>query len=145
MPEERRRAWTIRMGGWMERDRFEELVADAWNEIPSEFRDRIENVELIVEDLPSPDDLAAVGITSPYGLLGLYRGVSLPRRSTFYQNVLPDVIVIYRLPILRICRNDRDVVRQIRDTVIHEIGHYFGMDEEQVRAAMHLDEPEEQR
>lgn len=121
---------------WLSKERFEELVSEAWDSLPEGFQRYIDNVGLIVEDLPSRRDLEELGIRSPFGLLGLYRGISLNRRGIHYQNVLPDMIVIYRLPILAICRTEDEVRAQVRKTVVHEVAHYFGMNERQVREAM---------
>ena len=104
----------------MTRARFEELVADALDEIPRQFMAEMSNVVVLVEDI-HPDDP---------NLLGLYHGVALTSRTSHYGMVLPDRITIYRLPILRICRTEDDVVRQVGITVIHEVGHHFGIDDE---------------
>jgi predicted Zn-dependent protease with MMP-like domain len=104
----------------MSADRFEELVADALDSIPRRFMAQMSNVVVLVEDI-HPDNP---------NLLGLYHGVALTSRTSYYSGVLPDRITIYRLPILRICSSDEDVVRQVRVTVVHEVGHHFGIDDE---------------
>jgi predicted Zn-dependent protease with MMP-like domain len=101
-------------------DRFEELVADALDTIPRQFTSAMSNLVVLVEDI-DPDDP---------NLLGLYHGVALTERTSHYGGVLPDRITIFRLPILRICRTEDDVVRQVRITVLHEVGHHFGIDDE---------------
>ncbi|HEX7662273.1 MAG TPA: metallopeptidase family protein [Pseudonocardiaceae bacterium] len=106
----------------MSMDRFEELVADALDTIPPRFVEAMSNVVVLVEDI-HPDN--------PH-LLGLYHGVALTERTSYYSGVLPDRITIYRLPILRICRTDADVVAQVRVTVLHEIGHHFGLDDDRL-------------
>jgi predicted Zn-dependent protease with MMP-like domain len=103
----------------MTRQRFEELVADALDTIPHRFMEAMNNVVVLVEDM-------APG--SPH-LLGLYHGVALTERTSHYAGVLPDRITIYRLPILRICHSEEDVVRQVGVTVVHEVGHHFGIDD----------------
>lgn len=103
----------------MERERFEELVGDALDEIPPELLKLMQNVVILVEDEP-PDG-------EP--LLGLYEGYSLPDRGWDYGGVLPDRITIYRNPILRICDTDDDVVDEVAVTVVHEIAHHFGIDD----------------
>jgi predicted Zn-dependent protease with MMP-like domain len=103
----------------MSRERFEELVADALDTIPPRFMATMSNVVVLVEDI-NPDD---------HHLLGLYHGVALTERTSYYSGVLPDRITIYRLPILRVCATEADVVRQVGVTVVHEIGHHFGIDD----------------
>lgn len=117
------------------RDRFEELVAEALDGLPDEFAELLENVAVTVEDEPTDDDLADVGIDpGDYDpedgeLFGLYQGVPQDARDSFY-SALPDRVVIFRGPILRYCTSRREVVREIRDTVVHELGHHFGLDED---------------
>jgi predicted Zn-dependent protease with MMP-like domain len=106
----------------MSRERFEELVADALDTIPPRFMAAMNNVVVLVEDI-NPDD---------HHLLGLYHGVALTERTSYYSGVLPDRITIYRLPILRRCRTVDDVVRQVRITVVHEVAHHFGIDDERL-------------
>jgi predicted Zn-dependent protease with MMP-like domain len=96
--------------------RFEEMVATALDGMPSELARLMRNVAVTVEHEAGPP-----------GLLGLYRGVPLTRRTSHYAGVLPDRITIYRLAICAICRTDADVVEQVRRTVVHEIGHHFGI------------------
>ncbi|HEX9338064.1 MAG TPA: metallopeptidase family protein [Pseudonocardiaceae bacterium] len=104
----------------MSLERFEELVADALDQIPRQFTAAMSNVVVLVEDI-NPEN---------HNLLGLYHGVALTSRTSHYAGVLPDRITIYRLPILGICRTDADVVRQVGITVIHEVGHHFGIDDD---------------
>ncbi len=111
--------------------RFRELVAEALDGLPEEWARRLDNVAVVVEEEASDADLAAVGINPATGseLLGLYQGVPLDERSVFY-SALPDRIVIYRGPILRVARSRQDVLRMVRETVLHELGHHFGLKEE---------------
>lgn len=110
------------------KNRFKELVAQAFDELPEEFRRRMENVDIVVEDVPPPD------YNRPGTMvLGLYQGVPLKHRGGWYGNVLPDKISIYRRPIESTCRNEEDLVKQIKDVVLHEIGHHFGMSEKDLR------------
>lgn len=104
----------------MSRARFEELVGDALDLIPHRFTVAMSNVAVLVEDI-DPDNP---------NLLGLYHGVALTERTSYYSGVLPDRITIFRLPILRICHSEADVVRQVGITVVHEVGHHFGIDDE---------------
>jgi predicted Zn-dependent protease with MMP-like domain len=107
----------------MSRERFEELVADALDEVPEELLGLMSNVVILVEDDPPPGDEE---------LLGLYEGHALTDRGWDYAGVLPDRILIYRRPILRICDNDDDVVDEVAVTVVHEIAHHFGIDDQRL-------------
>ena len=111
--------------------RFRELVGEALDGLPEEWANRLDNVAVVVEEEASDADLAAVGINPDTGreLLGLYQGVPLDERGVFYSS-LPDRIVIYRGPILRIARSRQEVLRMVRETVLHELGHHFGLQEE---------------
>jgi predicted Zn-dependent protease with MMP-like domain len=102
-------------------ERFEELVADALDGIPAELARYIDNVVVLVEDEPAPDDPE---------LLGLYEGIPLTERDGWYAGVLPDRITIYRNPTLRMCTTDDEVVDEVRITVVHEIAHHFGIDDD---------------
>lgn len=112
-------------------EEFEDLVAQALDGLPEEFAALLDNVVVIVEEEPGPDDLESVGLTedSDGELLGLYHGISQAARDTFY-SALPDRVAIYRGPILRVCSNRRELIRQVRETVVHELGHHFGLDED---------------
>ena len=98
------------------------MVATALDSLPRQFAALIENVAVIVE--PGP---------GPRGLLGLYEGIPLTSRTTNYAGVLPDRITIYQRAICAICDTEADVVEQVRRTVIHEVGHYFGIDDDRLR------------
>jgi len=114
----------------MTRSVFEELVAEALELLPDEFDRELDNVAVVVEDEPEAEVLADVGLDPEEDdLFGLYQGTPLTERDSFYSE-LPDRIVIYRLPILRACRSRRQVIREVRDTVVHELGHHLGMEEE---------------
>ncbi|WBB78386.1 metallopeptidase family protein [Micromonospora sp. WMMD882] len=104
----------------MSRERFEELVADALDEVPEELLRLMSNVVILVEDDSPPGEPE---------LLGLYEGHALTERGWGYGGVLPDRILIYRRPILRICDSDEDVVDEVAVTVVHEIAHHFGIDD----------------
>jgi predicted Zn-dependent protease with MMP-like domain len=110
----------------MERDKFEALVAQALDDLPAPFRERLTNVAIIVEDLPPP------GIENQGLLLGLFHGIPRTEKSVFYSG-LPDHIFLYQQNIEAISRTDADVRRQIRATLLHEVGHYFGLNEEDLR------------
>lgn len=114
----------------MPRDEFETLVQKALDGLPAEFAELLDNVAVVVEDEPSPEDLESVGLDPELDdLLGLYLGVPLSERDSFYGG-LPDRVAIYRGPILRLCRTRREVVREVTDTVVHELGHHFGLEED---------------
>lgn len=107
---------------------FDSLVEEALAKLPKRFADLLDNVVVVVEEEPSDDDLDALDDDDPNSeLLGLYRGIALPHRRHDMLPALPDQIAIFRGPILRVTRSRRDAVRQIRETVIHELGHYFGL------------------
>lgn len=114
-------------------DEFEDMVAQAYDEVPQEFRDLLENVEICVEERPSLEILRQMGLEGRGTLLGLYQGVPRTARSAFADPLYPDRIVIYRRPILRMCRNRRQVVEQVRITLVHEIAHHFGISDERLR------------
>ena len=105
----------------VEPDRFEEMVATALDELPEELGRLMRNVAVTVEHAPGPP-----------GLLGLYQGVPLTSRTTHYAGVLPDRITIYRLAICAVCRTEDEVREQVRRTVIHEVGHHFGIDDDRL-------------
>ena len=116
----------------MEREHFEELVAEVYEGLPQEFRQKLENIVLIVEDWPSQELLASVGLKHRSQLLGLYEGVPLTEGGRHLAS-LPDKITIFQKPIERICRSDKEIKRQIGETVRHEIAHYFGISDERLR------------
>ncbi|KWW98558.1 metallopeptidase family protein [Carbonactinospora thermoautotrophica] len=104
-------------------EEFEELVAEALDGIPPEITRLMDNVAVFVEDEPEPEDPE---------LLGRYEGIPLTERGEWYSGVLPDRITIYRLPTLRICETYDEVVEEVRTTVVHEIAHHFGIDDERL-------------
>ena len=114
----------------MNRGRFEALVERAMRRLPRAFRARIANVVVVVEDWADDETLAEMGIEPPDTLYGLYRGVDLTHRDSMYGNVLPDTITIYQGPIEEDCADEGEMAEVIRETVIHEVGHYFGLDDE---------------
>jgi predicted Zn-dependent protease with MMP-like domain len=114
----------------MTRRRFEALVEKALRRLPRRFKDKIENIAVVVEDWADDATLADVGIEPPDTLYGLYRGIDLTRRDSGYANVLPDTITIYQGPIEADCADEAEMAELVRDTVVHELGHYFGLDDE---------------
>lgn len=112
----------------MERQTFERLVRRALGMIPDEFRPHLENVDVIVEDWPSPDQLAGHVLDHEELLLGLYEGVPLTERAD-YLTILPDRITIFQGSIEAVCTTNEQIVEEIRATVIHEVAHHFGIDD----------------
>jgi predicted Zn-dependent protease with MMP-like domain len=111
---------------------FEQMVADALDEIPPELGDEMENVAVVVQDWPTPGQLGGVGAGGT--LLGLYEGIPITKRSPMsYSGVAPDRITIFRGPLTRLARDDADLARRVRVTVLHEVGHYFGMSDDRLR------------
>jgi predicted Zn-dependent protease with MMP-like domain len=110
---------------------FEKLVKEAVNLLPPKLKGRLENVAFIVEDNPPqyPEEWGKNG----QELLGLYHGISRKDRGFWYGNVLPDRIIIYRRPLERISTSFQNLKENVRQTVFHEVGHYFGFDEESLR------------
>ena len=114
----------------MNRAKFEALVERALRKLPRDFKARIANVAVVVEDWADDATLEEMDIEPPDTLYGLYRGIDLTRRDTGYGNVLPDTIHIYQGPIEADCQDEEEMAELIRDVVIHEVGHYFGLDDE---------------
>lgn len=116
-------------------ERFEELVAEAFERIPPHFHELQRNVEVVIEAEPSPDLLAELDITPPDTLYGLYHGTPLTERESNQVVEYPDIITIYREPILEDYEDEDEVFRAIGETLIHEFGHHFGLSEEEIDEA----------
>ena len=116
----------------MQRDAFERLVAEALASIPRRFKNAMQNIAIVVEDEPSASLLDEMEIEPPDTLLGLYQGTPLTERSWGHGNTLPDRVLIFQGPHERDADDEDDLVVAIGETLIHEIGHYFGMSEEQI-------------
>ena len=114
------------------RKEFERLVERALRKLPRRFRARLENIAVVVEDWADEETLDEMGIEPPDTLYGLYRGTDLTRRDLQYGGVLPDVIAIYQGPIQEDCETIEEMEELVRDTVAHEVGHYFGLDDDQL-------------
>jgi predicted Zn-dependent protease with MMP-like domain len=117
------------------RETFESLVADALDSLPDEVVGWLDNVAIIVAERPTSRHLAQAGLGPRELLFGLYVGVPRTERGFSYGEIVPDKIVIFQQPIERVCRTPAEVRECVRRTVLHEIGHHFGMDEEQLRSA----------
>ena len=116
----------MRMG----REEFERVVAKALDGLPEEVARHLDNIAVVVEEEPSDEDLLDAGLDpETETMFGVYQGVALTERSV-YDSALPDRIVIYRQPLLDECRDRVELIREIQDTVVHEIGHFFGLGEE---------------
>jgi len=111
----------------MDRERFDRLVAEAVDSLPTEFKDRLENIDVVVQDWPTRRQLVSVGLRSRWELLGLYEGIPLTAAGRNHAAALPDKITIFRKPIEIAYRSEGRVVRGIADTVRHEIAHHFGI------------------
>jgi len=109
---------------------FEALVERALRTLPRQFKEKITNVVVVVEDWADDETLRELGIDPPDTLYGLYRGTDLTRRDSSYGNVLPDTIHIFQGPIEEDCEDAEEMAELVRDTVIHEVGHYFGLDDD---------------
>ncbi len=108
----------------MERERFEELVTASLEDLPEQFAAILENVDVVVEDDPPRSQRRGRGL-----LLGLYEGVPMTARGAGYNLVAPDKITIFQRPIESICATEEEVKREVRRTVLHEVGHHFGLDD----------------
>jgi predicted Zn-dependent protease with MMP-like domain len=114
------------------RARFERLLAEAITLIPGRFRREMKNLALVVEDEPGADLLEEMEIEPPDSLYGLYQGTPLPERTWAYGNQLPDRITLFQRPIEEDCEDEDEVRAVIGETLIHEVGHYFGLSEEEI-------------
>ena len=114
----------------MTHSEFEALVERALRTLPRRFKEKIANVAIVVENWADDETLRELDIEPPDTLYGLYRGIDLTHRDTSYGNVLPDTIHIYQGPIEEDCADTAEMAELVRDTVIHEIGHYFGLDDD---------------
>jgi len=117
----------------MQREKFEALVARAIDNLPPEFQRKLENVDIVVENWPTPGQLRQAKHSHPTQLLGLYQGVPQTRRGRGYGLVLPDKISIFQKPIEAHCRFGDEIEATIEEVVRHEIAHHFGLDERTLR------------
>ena len=117
----------------MEREKFETLVVRAIENLPPEFRSKLENVDIVLDDWPMPGQLKKLKLRHPSQLLGLYEGVPQIKRDRGYGMVLPDKISIFQKPVEAQCCSDGEVEVKIAEVVRHEIAHHFGTDEKTLR------------
>jgi predicted Zn-dependent protease with MMP-like domain len=116
----------------LRKEEFTRLVEEALQDIPRRFRQAMINIAIVVEDEPPPDVLAEMEIEPPDSLYGLYQGTPLTERSWGHGNTLPDRISLYKNPIEEDSEDHEDVIVCIAETLIHEIGHYFGLSEDEI-------------
>jgi len=116
----------------MELERFSALVDEAIASIPEDFRSKLDNITVIVEPIAQPSLARDMG-HNPWGLLGVYQGVPYKQRGPWYGNVLPDRILIFQKPIELQARTAAEIRKLVRQVVIHEVGHYFGLSDDELR------------
>ncbi len=134
-PAERKQSKRKARVGHLRRTEFEKLVAQAVDSLPPDFLERLDNVDVVVEEEPTEEDLELAGIGPGATLLGLYQGVPQSQRGPWYGNLLPDRIVIYQRPIEAVARDRREIRKEVRITLMHEIGHHFGLTEDDLAQA----------
>ena len=117
----------------MKKEQFEHLVEEAIEQIPEEFTNLIENLTFLVKDRPPRETYTQTGISHSNLILGTYHGVPYKHRGPFYGNTPPDVITIYQEPIEKICRSEEDIKEKIKEVVLHEVGHYLGLNEKELK------------
>ena len=118
----------------MDREKFEELVKEGIDVIPERFLEKMDNVDIVIEDRPSEEQIKKLKLGKYSRLFGLYEGIPQTKRG-YYSGVLPDKITIFKKPIEEVAFNDEQIKEIVKNTVWHEIAHHFGMDEERVRKA----------
>lgn len=116
-------------------DIFQNYVDEAIETIPVNFKDKLENIIFIVEDYPSESDIEKLGLKNKYTLLGLYSGVPYTHRNTWYGGTVPDRIILFQKNIEAVCSYESELKEKIREVMVHEVAHYFGMNEDEVRDA----------
>jgi predicted Zn-dependent protease with MMP-like domain len=121
----------------MDLEQFEQVAQEAFDTLPPELQERTENLHIVIEEQPGMEIVRRMHLRSPASLLGLYEGIPLTHRTTTYgvHPVVPDKITLYRKNIMRVAGTDDRIRQTIRDVLIHEIAHHYGMDEDQIRAA----------
>jgi predicted Zn-dependent protease with MMP-like domain len=116
----------------VQRQEFERLVSVALDELPQRFRQYLQNIAVVVEEEPSRQLLETMELWPEETLLGLYEGVPLTERGFGFGNALPDRITLFQRPIEDMCRTPHEIKDAVQETVLHELGHYFGLDDEQL-------------
>jgi len=115
------------------RSEFEELVISALRGLPRSIKKKMKNVDVVVEERASKELLDEMELRSAFELLGLYQGIPLDQRGFYYGNVLPDKITLFQVPIESLCTTREEMEEKIREVVVHEVGHYFGLSDEWLR------------
>jgi len=121
-----------RTAAWLDARAFDRAVGEAIDALPPEIRRWLDNVEVLVADLPTRAQLADVDLDDPLDLLGLYEGTPLTERGSAHGMVEPDRVTLFRLPILAVCRTIDEVRDEVRQTVVHEFAHHFGIGDERL-------------
>ncbi len=116
-------------------EEFHEYVEQAIETIPDSFKEKLENIIFIVEDYPSENDLSRLGMSDRRYLLGLYSGIPYTHRSSWYANTVPDRIILFQKNIESLCSTKEQLKEKIREVMVHEVAHYFGMNEDEIREA----------
>jgi predicted Zn-dependent protease with MMP-like domain len=116
----------------VKREQFIELIREALRDVPSPFRERLPEVDIVVKRRPSREDLRAAGLAPHESMYGFYRGVPLTERDSGYNLVPPDVIDVYQEPLEEDFEDEDELVAEIRATVLHELGHFFGIDDDRL-------------
>jgi predicted Zn-dependent protease with MMP-like domain len=116
-----------------QRRQFKRLVREALETIPEPFRSQIQNLDITVARRPTAMELKSAGVRPGRTLFGLYHGIPLTRRGAHYGSVLPDKITLYMDPLMAACDNDEQLKQQVRRTVVHEIAHHFGIDDDRLK------------
>lgn len=121
----------------MELAEFERIAEEVYDTLPGGFKAKIENLRIVIEELPGVEQMGAVGVRSPFSLLGLYQGIPLKYRTTGYGTypIVPDTITLFKRNIELAVDQESKIRAKIREVLIHEIAHYFGMTEEEIRQA----------
>ncbi len=114
-------------------EEFEQLVVQALDDLPDFFKEKLQNVDVVIADWPSEVERRSAGLKSGQLLFGLYQGIPLTRRTSHYGLVLPDKITIYRMPIEQVCRTPQRIIHQVQRTVKHELAHHFGISDDRLR------------
>ena len=116
----------------MSRLEFEDLVRQAMETLPEEFVARLENVDVVVADRPTAEQIGVSGVAAGETLLGLYEGVPLVDREN-YGLVVPDKITVFQMPLVEMCSTREELIDEVRVTVVHEVAHFFGLDDHALR------------
>ena len=114
-------------------EEFEQLVVQALDALPEFFQQKLQNIDVVIADWPTPAERQAVGLKPGQLLFGLYQGIPLTKRTSHYGLVLPDKITIFKNPIERHCRTRQAIISQVQHTVLHELAHHFGISDDRLR------------